>query len=187
MPPGQTIPGNLSFAVAREILKTDDMERLACAFLNATDNVNVSLLLPRAPWSFCCSLCLQFNAEKAAREFGNVKPESFKRAIWVITKKLKEHGANGGGDDDDDGETPAVAKPKGGRKRKTDGEGGEAAAPKKKGKGGKKARAETEDGESPLSFWKSLTFVADVCVDANDAVVVKAERKGDEDSDGDLV
>lgn len=149
MPPGQTIPGNLSFAVAREILKTDDMERLACAFLNATDNVNVSLLLPRAPWSFSRSLCLQFNAEKAAREFGNVKPESFKRAIWVITKKLKEHGANGGGDDDD-GETPAVAKPKGGRKRKTDGEDGEAAAPKKKGKGGKKARAETEDGESPL-------------------------------------
>lgn len=32
-----------------------------------------------------------------------------------------------------------------------------------------------------------MKFVADVCVDANDAVVVKAEQKGDEESDGDLV
>lgn len=41
MAPGQMVPTNLSFAVARKILKPEDMERLACAFLNATDTVKV--------------------------------------------------------------------------------------------------------------------------------------------------
>lgn len=41
MPAGQTIPTNLSFTLARKVLKPEDMERLACAFLNATETVKV--------------------------------------------------------------------------------------------------------------------------------------------------
>ncbi|KAK4499274.1 hypothetical protein PRZ48_009787 [Zasmidium cellare] len=141
MPPGQSIPANLSFAVARKILKAEDMERLACAFLNATDTV-------------------KFDAEKAAREFGGVKADSFKRSIWVITKTLKEHGGGDGGD--------AASTPKQrGRKRKADADEGESPV-KKKGKGGKKSKAEVEE-------------------DADDEVSVKAEAKVDEDSEGELV
>ncbi|KAF2171586.1 hypothetical protein M409DRAFT_17826 [Zasmidium cellare ATCC 36951] len=142
MPPGQTIPANLSFAVARQVLKPEDMERLACAFLNATET---------------------FDADKAAREFGKCKADSFKRSIWVITKTLKEHG----GDIDGDGD-PAAAKPKQrGRKRKADGDEGEP-SPKKKDRGAKKSKAETEE-------------------DADDEAPVKAERKDDESSEENLV
>ncbi|KAF7198363.1 hypothetical protein HII31_00102 [Pseudocercospora fuligena] len=118
MAPGQQIhAGDLSYSVAKKVCNAQDFERLACAFLSATTNVD-------------------FDANKAAREFGGCKPDSFKRAIWVICKKIKEAKENGVGGDEGEGE---VKKTKG-RKRKADGDededGGE--TKKKKGSGGGK-------------------------------------------------
>ncbi|EMF10667.1 uncharacterized protein SEPMUDRAFT_119198 [Sphaerulina musiva SO2202] len=110
---GEKLQGPFSFKVAKKILSQGDLDRLACAFL-AMDNIH------------------QFNANKAALEFGGSKPDSFKRQIWVITKKIKKEMEKGdaGADDGDDedaagvgvgvGDDEAVdATPKsGGKKRK---------------------------------------------------------------------
>lgn len=76
----------------------------------------------------------QFDHNKAATEFGGSKPDSFKRQIWVITKKIKEEMAKGGGEDD---VAETIEKPKAKaapKKRK-------AADPEEKGKG-KKAKVD---------------------------------------------
>lgn len=92
MPP---IPSNLSFATARKLLKAEDFKRLACAFLCATETVKVRYTSPSQP--LFTNDIKQYDADKAAREFGGGKADSFRRQIWVITKKLKE---NAGGEDD---------------------------------------------------------------------------------------
>jgi hypothetical protein len=93
-----------------------------------------------------------------AKDFGGGKADSFKRGIWVITKKIKENkgGASGGEGEHDPADSavetpPTKTKAKPGRKRKAavvnEGDGGdedEAPPPKKRG-GGKKAVAETAE------------------------------------------
>ncbi|CZT17718.1 uncharacterized protein RCC_03555 [Ramularia collo-cygni] len=63
---------DLSFTVAKKHCSPQDIERLACAYLASTATVN-------------------FDAEKAAKEFGGGNAASFKRQIWVITKKIKDN------------------------------------------------------------------------------------------------
>lgn len=150
MPPGRSFPAKPSFAVARKLLNAQDKERLACAFLKATQTVNVS-----APRSQPVRLANEnkFDAVKAAREFGGVELASFKRSIWVITKKIKDHMAGG------DMAIEAPAKTNGaGRKRKTTddvgqgrdgGEGNgmvEASSKKARRGAAKKARGEASEG-----------------------------------------
>ncbi|SMQ50960.1 unnamed protein product [Zymoseptoria tritici ST99CH_3D7] len=141
MPPGQTIPSNLSWAVAKKVCTQQDMERLACAYLNATEAVN-------------------FNADQAAKDFGGGKAESFKRGIWVITKKIKDYKDAGDGEgeqndptdsavDAPSGKGKAKAKSKPGRKRKAAAEDagageGEGEAPKTKKRGGSEETATPE-------------------------------------------
>ncbi|SMR52879.1 unnamed protein product [Zymoseptoria tritici ST99CH_1A5] len=141
MPPGQTIPSNLSWAVAKKVCTQQDMERLACAYLNATEAVN-------------------FNADQAAKDFGGGKAESFKRGIWVITKKIKDYKDAGEGEgeqndptdsavDAPSGKGKAKAKSKPGRKRKAAAENagageGEGEAPKTKKRGGSEKTATPE-------------------------------------------
>ncbi|KAI5366586.1 hypothetical protein Slin15195_G081050 [Septoria linicola] len=120
---GEKLKGPFSYKVAKKVLSQPDLERLACAFL-ATENV------------------YQFDHTKAATEFGGSKPDSFKRQIWVITKKIKEAMEKGGDGSDgaEDGETESPSKSKtkakgkcaaagggvgGGRKRKADEEMGD--------------------------------------------------------------
>ncbi|CAK4030858.1 Hypothetical predicted protein [Lecanosticta acicola] len=100
MPPGQTLPAMLSWDVAKKVCTPQDFERLACAYLNATTTV-------------------EFDAATASAQFG-CKADSFKRSIWVITKKIKDYkGGDGGGDTTP---APASAKKATGRKRKAEGE-----------------------------------------------------------------
>ena len=102
----------------------------------------------------------QAKYHEAAQQFGGtIKPESYKRQLWVISKKIKEAEAKCGdlggcnhGDDEDDAGTPLKAK--GGRKRKAATEedageelGGEKAAGKK-GREGKKAKVVVRDEEA---------------------------------------
>ncbi|EME79796.1 uncharacterized protein MYCFIDRAFT_81264 [Pseudocercospora fijiensis CIRAD86] len=116
MAPGQQIHApDLSYTVAKKVCTSQDFERLACAFLSATSNVD-------------------FDANKAAREFGTgCKPDSFKRAIWAICKKIKEAAGDnvkGGEKEKEKGDGGGVQQQKGkGRKRKVDGD--DEATPKK--------------------------------------------------------
>ncbi|CAK1363155.1 hypothetical protein CB0940_04732 [Cercospora beticola] len=139
----EKLKGPFSFKVAKAVLSPSDMERLACAFLN-TENV------------------YQFDLNKAASDFGGAKPDSFKRSIWVITKKIKEamegQGSDAGGD-----EVAATPAKSAGKKRKgaaSEVNGDESAVKKKakvNGARGKAKKAKTEvengedDGEDPLA------------------------------------
>lgn len=80
----------------------------------------------------------QFDADKAAREFGGGKADSFKRQIWVITKRIKDY--KGGADEaNDEHNNPTTPKSNGSKKRKAD------ATPtteKSSAKKGRKARSE---------------------------------------------
>ena len=96
---------------------------------------------------------LQFDKDKAAREFGNAKPDSFKRQIWVIGKKIKDAMENGVPEGEERGAPVKTM----GRKRKAE---GDEADPKRKKKGkAKEAEVEAEvkvksegedDGEEEL-------------------------------------
>ncbi|KXT08881.1 hypothetical protein AC579_4673 [Pseudocercospora musae] len=130
MAPGQQIRAqDLSYSIAKKVCNSQDFERLACAFLSATSNVD-------------------FDANKAAREFGGCKPDSFKRAIWVICKKIKEASDQGNEEGGDDG----GGQVKKGGKRKVDGvenEDGDGGVKKKKTRGsggGKKKKVKEEPG-----------------------------------------
>lgn len=102
----------------------------------------------------------QFNADQAAKDFGGGKAESFKRGIWVITKKIKDYKDAGEGEgeqndptdsavDAPSGKGKAKAKSKPGRKRKAAAENagageGEGEAPKTKKRGGSEKTATPE-------------------------------------------
>lgn len=44
MPPGQTIPMELSYTIAKKVCSQQDLERLACAYLASTQPVNASAI-----------------------------------------------------------------------------------------------------------------------------------------------
>ncbi|KAK4628776.1 hypothetical protein CLAFUW4_07913, partial [Fulvia fulva] len=115
----------LSFTVAQKVCTPKALEQLACAFL-ATEDLYA------------------FDKDKAAREFGGAKPDSFKRQIWVMGKKIKDAMDSGVTGDEGEGEAPVKEKAKG-RKRKGDGEEGAGAGGAKKK--GKKAK-EVVEGEA---------------------------------------
>ncbi|KAK4630072.1 uncharacterized protein CLAFUR5_08037 [Fulvia fulva] len=94
----------LSFTVAQKVCTPKALEQLACAFL-ATEDLYA------------------FDKDKAAREFGGAKPDSFKRQIWVMGKKIKDAMDSGVTGDEGEGEAPVKEKAKG-RKREGGWRGG---------------------------------------------------------------
>ncbi|GIZ43537.1 hypothetical protein CKM354_000676100 [Cercospora kikuchii] len=158
------LKGPYSFKVAKAVLSPSDMERLACAFL-ATENV------------------YQFDLNKAASDFGGAKPDSFKRSIWVITKKIKEamegQGTDAGGDEV--AATPAKSVSKKRKGAASDVNGDESAVKKKakvngaRGKA-KKAKTELENGEDDEE---------DPLAGAADTPVKKEKHVVGEGADGD--
>ncbi|KAK5116343.1 hypothetical protein LTR85_009315 [Meristemomyces frigidus] len=119
--------GKLTWTAVKKHCTPADIERLAClavVFL-MSDDVDKS----------------KYSA--AAEQFGgNIKPDSYKRGLWVITKKIKDAEEKSGSDDAGDGDEGAPKKAKGGRKRKAASEGvDDAEKPQaKKGKGGKRGK-----------------------------------------------
>lgn len=87
----------------------------------------------------------QFDADKAAKEFGGGKGDSFKRQIWVITKRIKDNMGEVDGDGDEHSVPPTTPKTNGGTKRKAAGPVGSAKGSAKKGK---KAKNEAVTSES---------------------------------------
>ncbi|KAK6398196.1 hypothetical protein LTR65_003276 [Meristemomyces frigidus] len=159
--------GKLTWPAVKKLCSQADIERLAClavAFLASED-------VDKSKYAI------------AAKQFGgNIKPDSYKRALWVITKKVKDAGEKGeldGVGDEDEG-TPK--KGKGGKKRKAasseevegDDDAGKLKAKKGKlgGKRGKKATT-PEVGEEHGD-------------DAAGETPVKSENDGD-GSDGDIL
>lgn len=102
----------------------------------------------------------------AAEQFGgNIKPESYKRGLWVITKKVKDAAEKGELDGVGDSDENAPKKATGGNKRKATSQevdgGDDADKPKaKKGKGGKRGKkAKTPEAEAEQNgnskLWES--------------------------------
>ncbi|KAM3420230.1 hypothetical protein BST61_g3519 [Cercospora zeina] len=164
----EKLKGPFSFTIAKSLLTASDMERLACAFL-ATENV------------------YQLDLNKVASEFGGAKPDSFKRSIWVITKKIKEamegQGSKlGGGGGDEVVATPSKSA---GKKRKGGASefNGDESTAKKKAKvraKPKKARTEMEQGDGEED--------EDPLVGVGETPVKKEKHavgEGDDDDDAD--
>ncbi|KAK5131295.1 hypothetical protein LTR08_001134 [Meristemomyces frigidus] len=134
----------MTWPAVKKLCTQGDIDRLAClavVFLSSED-------VDKAKYTL------------AAQQFGgNIKPESYKRGLWVITKKIREAEESGvlgaDGDEEDAGTAKEGKEGKGGRKRKAvsddvDKEHGGEKPVAKKGKGGRKAKVvvkEEEGGE----------------------------------------
>ncbi|KAK4565556.1 hypothetical protein LTR86_004173 [Recurvomyces mirabilis] len=145
MAPGDNGGGKLSWQAFKKLCTPGDIDRLAClavAYINGADTNKVYHV--------------------AAQQFGgNIKPESYKRGMWVISKKIKD----AGGAVDSGNE-------EGGHKAPAKGEGGAKRGPKRKA-----SSESSEDEEKPKRAKKSGTA-------ASAAVEAEGEEAADPDLDG---
>ncbi|KAK3675639.1 hypothetical protein LTR78_004280 [Recurvomyces mirabilis] len=145
MAPGDNGGGKLSWQAVKKLCTPGDIDRLAClavAHINGADQSKVYHV--------------------AAQQFGgNIKPESYKRGMWVISKKIKDAGGAVDSGNEVDGRD-AQAKTKGGAKR----------GPKRK------ACSESSEGEKKPKRAKKSGIAASAAVEA------EGEEATDPDLDG---
>ncbi|KAK5698253.1 hypothetical protein LTR97_007214 [Elasticomyces elasticus] len=131
---------NVSWPEVKKLCTAADIDRLACLAVAAINSGSMD----------------QASYTKAANQFGGgIKPDSYKRGLWVISKKIKDAQAKGDGASPT--QSPTKGTPKGGKaaKRKAadhaDHDDEEAKTPKsnKKAKAVKKEAVADEVPYSP--------------------------------------
>ncbi|KAK0367217.1 hypothetical protein LTR02_001797 [Friedmanniomyces endolithicus] len=160
---GEQTGAKLTWPAVKKLCTQSDIDRLAClavAFINSgtVDQARPtpsphSNKIPENPFKPPCSRA----RHRAANQFGSgIKPDSYKRGLWVITKRIKDAQASGklDGVASSPVMTPGKASTKKGGKRaagedgdRDDDEGVQTPKRVKKDGGGGKAVKEEEKGE----------------------------------------
>ncbi|KAK5674719.1 hypothetical protein LTS10_012455 [Elasticomyces elasticus] len=91
---------NVSWPEVKKLCSASDIDRLACLAVAAINSGSMD----------------QASYTKAANQFGGgIKPDSYKRGLWVISKKIKD--AQAKGDGASPAPSPTKGTPKGGKRK----------------------------------------------------------------------